>query len=484
MKKLFTFLFLLMTCGLVQGQNCSPNTHSLQFNGFSDEVVLPKRNAYEITDEITVSAWINASQWASGTALGSILCKHGWSSGERGYVLRCGGNGVLSFTIAAVDPSGQNLSWKDATSSLSTPMMANQWYHTAGVFDGDSVKVYINGVLSGYTLFQGTIDTSSGYRPAIGNLSDSIQSQNRYFTGLIDEVKIFNRALSASEIVAGMNVQVDPLTQTGLVGYWRMNEGSGSVLTDYSTQQGNGNLLAPVYSTSVPFNVQIPQATIDPPSDTVVCSAFNYQLYGTTGTGNTYLWSNGSSNAILPVTMSGNYFVTITNASGCSATSDTVNVTVNASPLFPVITINGQGQLVCNVLNQIEWFLNGVTTGVTTNVYTPTQNGVYTVVAAGAAGCTLTSAPYDLTNLSLLEMESVALFEVWPTVSEGIFNLRFLYDGKNSFLTVRDVSGKQIFHQENLSKLDVLDLSGVDGGVYFLEVISEGSRYCRKVVVR
>ena len=116
--------------------------------------------------------------------------------------------------------------------------------------------------------------------------------------------------------------------------------------------------------------------------------------------------------------------------------------------------------------------MNGVTTGITTNVYTPTQNGVYTVVA------------YDLTNLSLLEKESVALFEVWPTVSEGIFNLRLLYDGKNSFLTVRDVSGKQIFHQENLSKVDVLDLSGVDGGVYFLEVISEGSRYCRKVVVR
>ena len=128
--------------------------------------------------------------------------------------------------------------------------------------------------------------------------------------------------------------------------------------------------------------------------------------------------------------------------------------------------------------------MNGVTTGITTNVYTPTQNGVYTVVASGVAGCTLTSAPYDLTNLSLLQKESVALFEVWPTVSEGIFNLRLLYDGKNSFLTVRDVSGKQIFHQENLSKVDVLDLSGVDGGVYFLEVISEGSRYCRKVVVR
>lgn len=484
MKNTLTLLLFLLQLGWLSAQNCSPNTHSLQFNGFSDEVALPRRNAYEITDEITVSAWINASQWASGSALGSILCKHGWSSGERGYVLRCGGNGVLSFTIAGVDPSGINLSWKEASSLSFTPMLTNQWYHAAGVFDGDSVKVYINGVLAGFTLFQGTIDTSSGYRPAIGNLCDSVQFQNRYFTGLIDEVKIYNRALSAAEIMAGMNVQVDPATQNGLVGYWRMNEGSGTTLLDYSTQQGNGNLLTPIYSTTVPFTVQIPTASIYPPADTVVCSAVNYQLYGTTGAGYTYLWSNGGTSAILPVTQSGNYYVTVTNPDGCSATSDTVNVTVNASPLFPVITLNGQGQLVCNVINQIEWYLNGVATGITTTTLTPTQNGVYTVVASGVAGCTQTSAPYNLTNLGLDDSANANLFAIRPNISDGVFTLNLSSAIKNSSLRVMDVSGKQILFKENLNREENIDLSVFGPGIYFVELSSEGRRDWEKVVVK
>jgi hypothetical protein len=484
MKKFFTLLMATLSFGVAFGQNCSPNTHSLQFNGFSDEVALPRRNAYEITDAITVSAWINATQWASGSALGSIFCKHGWSSGERGFVLRCGANGVLSFTLAGVNTSGINVSWVEANSLGFTPMNANQWYHAAGVFDGDSVKVYIDGVLAGYTLFQGSIDTSSGYRPTIGNLADSVQFQNRYFTGLIDEVKLFNRALTAAEIMAGMNVQVDAATQNGLVGYWRMNEGGGSTLLDYSTQQGNGNLLAPVYSTTVPFNVQIPQATIYPPADTVVCSADNYQLYGTTGTGNTYVWNTGSTNAILPITMSGDYFVTITNASGCSATSDTVNVTVNASPLFPVITMNGQGQLVCNVINQVQWFLDGNNTGQTTPVITPTQNGVYTVVVTGVAGCTLTSVPYNLTNLGLSDQGRETLFSIRPNVSEGLFYLDFVGSASNPMLFVRDISGKELLRLERMNADSVLDLSSFEKGIYFVELMSEGRRDCKKIVVQ
>ena len=73
-----------------------------------------------------------------------------------------------------------------------------------------------------------------------------------------------------------------------------------------------------------------PTATITPSGPTTFCTGGSVTL--TASAGSSYLWSNGATTQAINVTSSGNYSVTVTNASGCSATSAATAVTVNALP--------------------------------------------------------------------------------------------------------------------------------------------------------
>jgi len=79
---------------------------------------------------------------------------------------------------------------------------SNEWYHIAVTYDGAVLKLYVNGQLNNSRNVSGTLNLNS--RPA------SIGSDNgaqKFFNGLIDEVKFFNAALTQTEIQAAYNNQ-------------------------------------------------------------------------------------------------------------------------------------------------------------------------------------------------------------------------------------------------------------------------------------
>ena len=71
----------------------------------------------------------------------------------------------------------------------------------AGTYDGTQVSIYVNGKLEGSTAVTGAIGASSNDLN-IGSDPSNLQDTGRYWNGMIDEVEIFNRALSATEIQA------------------------------------------------------------------------------------------------------------------------------------------------------------------------------------------------------------------------------------------------------------------------------------------
>ena len=75
--------------------------------------------------------------------------------------------------------------------------MLNTWTHVASTFDGAVIRLYINGVQVASTAFSGTMVPSTGALRIGGNSLFVTE----YFTGRIDEVRIYDRALSAAEIV-------------------------------------------------------------------------------------------------------------------------------------------------------------------------------------------------------------------------------------------------------------------------------------------
>ncbi|MEI6576281.1 MAG: LamG-like jellyroll fold domain-containing protein [Bacteroidota bacterium] len=322
MKKIVLICLLGICMTRLSAQPCSSNPWSMNFNGISTNIAIYNTTSLDITDHLTVEAWINAAQWATSSWSGSIVSKDGWSAGEFGFALRAGGTGELSFIIGGWNPNNTAASWQEVISPLGS-MTLNTWYHVAGTFDGEKVKSYINGILVDSLSFTGTILTSAGFPMRIGEFCDTAHG-TRYWNGLIDEVRVWHRVLGAAELQAHMHMHIDTsVVQTNLVGYWRFNEGPGNVMHDLSGLGNDGILFNGFPSGNVPFTNTPPLTpTINYSSGHLNCNAtgtFTYQWYFN---GNIL---SGATNQTLVPAQYGNYTVQITTLAGCSSTSASFN---------------------------------------------------------------------------------------------------------------------------------------------------------------
>ena len=208
MKPLLTFCLLALLPALALSQN-----FGLQFDGSAGQVTLCDEPEFQINDPFTVEAWINASDWKAAAWQGSIVTKDGASG--TGFALRAGNSGTLDFVM------GTTAGWQSAQSTAI--MNTNQWYHVAAVVADGSISVYINGVPEGSQTYSGT--------PMTGNspltIGESSGFPGRVWSGMIDEVRVWNTARSEAELNAAM---ATPLigNEVGLVAYLPMNEGAGA----------------------------------------------------------------------------------------------------------------------------------------------------------------------------------------------------------------------------------------------------------------
>jgi len=319
MKKIFT-LFLTLFAVHVQSQPCISNTNSIQFDGSSSYVSISPQSGLDITSTITIEAWINPSSFGFNSAQNSIVCKHGWSAGEGGFVLRCGGTGELSFNIAGIDANQVPVSWVEVFSTINV-LPLNTWSHVAGTFDGLELKCYVNGILQGNVAFTGTIAPSTSYPLALGRLSDPVWGPDRLFAGGMDEIRIWSRALSQAELQSGMSNHIDPAGATGLVSYWRMNEGINADVIDVAgTNNGLMNLCT--WDMQVPFNAVPPVPVITYMNDTLTSSApigNQWYLDGVLIIGSTQITCVPLQNGI--------YSVEVTSPQGCEVMSADFSVT-------------------------------------------------------------------------------------------------------------------------------------------------------------
>lgn len=342
MRLLSTLLLLIGLNHCTIAQPCLPNTNSLSFNAasvnFTTDVNLAPANA------ITVEAWIRATSWAINNFDGTILCKHSWSLGEQGYVLRAGNNGQVDFSVCGKDSLGNSISWISAT-SLTGAMSINTWYHVAGTYDGDSVRVFINGVQKGATALPFGMIQGLAYPIRIGRLSDQTQGQTRYWAGQIDEVRIWDRALDTAEINSKRGHHLDVAQETGLVGYWRFNAGSGTSVVDQTMNANNGTSSNTTWSTLVPFNQTTTAPIIFPNGNTMTSSipaaTYQWNLNGVPIPG-----ANGQSWTALA---NGSYTLTITDSIGCMATSGSYFITgvgLNEISAENILVKNSSSQLI------------------------------------------------------------------------------------------------------------------------------------------
>ena len=175
--------------GTLRRQNNGRRNGAAQLNG--GIVHVPASTILNnLTNQLTVSAWINRS--ASNYTWQSIISRQfGTSWGDQFFL------GVFGDTYAFIvnTPNNGNQHIEGGANPL------NQWVHVAGVYNGSQITLYINGVAINSLAVSGNIRTEA--KPVIigGNVNDTDpNSADELFTGQIDDVRFYNRALTAAEI--------------------------------------------------------------------------------------------------------------------------------------------------------------------------------------------------------------------------------------------------------------------------------------------
>jgi hypothetical protein len=164
---------------------------ALSFNGTSNYVQVPDSNSLDVTTGMTLEAWVNPA--ALGTAWRTVLFKT--QTGGMVYSLYANQDNTR--------PIGQVNIGSEINATGTAALGLNAWTHLALTFDGSALRLYVNGTLTTTTAIVGSIPVSTGVLRMGGN---SIWGE--WFSGKIDDVRIYNRALSASEIATDMNTPV------------------------------------------------------------------------------------------------------------------------------------------------------------------------------------------------------------------------------------------------------------------------------------
>lgn len=194
------------------------------FDGSNDYISLQNYPSLKISGDITLSAWIKTADMNNGGIF------ERYTTGQSGYRLvlnSSSGNTFMSLNTS----SGFNQTYYGG-------MNNNSWHHIVGVYDGMYIRIYTDGVLRSSVVHTGTIVNQD----IVGRMGWS--DDNGYLSGLIDEVRIYNRALNLEEVGALYAWAPGPSI------YLPLDEGSGSVISDKS---GNN---WPITASSSPIWVQ------------------------------------------------------------------------------------------------------------------------------------------------------------------------------------------------------------------------------------
>ena len=243
---------------LMNGPTVTPGRsgQALNFDGNNDFVSISDI-AFGGTNPISICSWVKPNS----------LDSRGILTQGTEVVMRTDGTGHLEWILNGFSTNDRAISKQI--------LLVNGWSLVCGTYvSGGDIVAYVNGIEDGRATPTGTYtDVSSAF--VVGDCV----SCGENFNGAIDEPRIYNRALSASEIwdlyqmgnpdhVNSADSQGDPL-EKGLVGYWKLDDASGTSATDSSGNANTGTLTnGPTWTTG-----QIGGATnFDGTDDYVVAS--------------------------------------------------------------------------------------------------------------------------------------------------------------------------------------------------------------------
>jgi len=239
MKKLLIFYFLLSIFIKGYSQTDSIGSgHAMGFDGVQDYVTI-SGNYHSLNFPFTISAWVflNPSSGASPIFVtndnnpiyrgfwftispGALQCEFGDGTGGDAPAFRNG-------KIASIENvTGR---WVNVCAVMSSPF---------------GINLYLNGVdIGGSPSGESSLTMASSYPGDIPKIGYFLSNNVAYhFNGMLDEIRLYNRALALNEVRQGMCQKLKG-NELGLIGYWNFDETSGNTVFDKSASGFNGQLV-------------------------------------------------------------------------------------------------------------------------------------------------------------------------------------------------------------------------------------------------
>ncbi len=218
------------TYGVDPNYTDGPLQGAVQFNSLSYAEVA-NSDDINLTGSLTLETWFRVDGYASTWQ--ALFYKGNGNSSQRTYTLWLNNAGYLTLTTS----NNNNQSVSTASGSVVT----GQWHHVAGVIDRGTgkMRIYLDGVLATSDVSISTAAANSSANPLYIGANMEGYPQ---FQGSIDDVRIWNRALTGEEIAAHKDAPLDG-DEAGLVMYLKADLDSYTTLVDATGRGNDGQIM-------------------------------------------------------------------------------------------------------------------------------------------------------------------------------------------------------------------------------------------------
>jgi len=462
-----------------------------------DYISIANNDLLNFTGDFTLETWFYAD---STTSTQDIISKHADDGvNKSGYAIEYDGTNITGII-------GTGDSWTKVEGSVSS----NEWHHVALVFYNSKPSIYLDGEILSYTDEEISMDNNTKDLYICAS-----QQYDNFFTGYIDETRIWNKARTQQEIKDNMKIEIDS-NSANLVAYYNYNRGipeGDNTAIEYLPDMTNNNLHGKLqnftlaegssehnFFSTCDLDLLEPVPDLDElPDITAECEVSS--LTEPTATDNCAGSIKGTSDVTFPITRQGITVVTWTYDDGNGhSVSQTQNVIIedNTAPELSCIsdttvvanendgyTINNTDFDVtasdnCEIDSVSNDFNNSSTLK---GAKLPEGENTITWTAIDKNGnqsqcvCNIT---VDKTT-AVIPKPGNNIIESYPNPTPESLTVKVPFSGVYEIMLMDNAGKIMIDRYENISTLNI-DLSKYKPGIFYLKIIYEGKTYLQKIM--
>ena len=235
---------IILVLMLFFGTAAKAQNYSLSFDGVDDYANIVELSTAIDNSSITLMGWFKStSNGEPNIYYEGVFGFRNYPSSNGNYFAAMNWTGYSEPTIAC---------YGGADASFPLTPNDDEWYHLALVYDNTNAvfSTYLDGIqMASNTAANDPIVPSIDL--LIGN---NIENGNHFFQGYIDDVSLWSVALSQENIQSYLSSELNG-NETGLVGYWNFNEGTGTTAYDATSNGNDGTINGATWSTDVPSEI-------------------------------------------------------------------------------------------------------------------------------------------------------------------------------------------------------------------------------------